>query len=97
MKLDILSLTGVVPFCTILWGIAVKEEVIHILEKGAACAACGLPWKAGEVSGQCLPKEGRQVFKPLWEVRPSQLHFTPCVWFDPFKGKQGLAWGAKQR
>ena len=60
---DTLSLTevggGPCALCTILLGIAGKEELIRILEKGAAC---GLPLEASEVSGQCLPKEGRRVF-----------------------------------
>ena len=39
---------GPCALCAILSGIAGKEEVIHILEKGAVC---GLLWKAGKVSG----------------------------------------------
>lgn len=57
LLLAILSLTGAAggpAICTVLLGVSGEEEVICMLEEGAAH---GFPQKAVKVCGQCLSKE----------------------------------------
>ena len=67
----------------LLFGLSCHQEAIYILQKSQDRVLGSVLTQVME----SLIKDGRQVFKSLGQMGPSQLSANPKLWIVPFKGK----------